>query len=183
MRREWPLERDGETLQYGFCICHHGLNDILRRPDVVDEADALSGQPGHLLPIAVGVGGRQEHVELAHFCLLPEKYRPPAHRKTVADSWTSARRSVHSSTPRLRRTRIGLKSGHSGPKIDVSAVWSPLPFTRRRLCSAWTAASRVATSRVPTQTPSAPSASAAATPVRRRCRQRRAPVQVTTHRA
>src|SRR6266478_5428564 len=87
MRREWPLERDGETLQYGFCIRHHGLNDILRRPDVVDEADTLPGQPGHLLPIAVGVGGRQEHVELAHFCLLPEKYRPPDHRKTVADSW------------------------------------------------------------------------------------------------
>jgi hypothetical protein len=86
-RGEWPLERDGETLQYGFCIRHHGLNDILRRPDVVDEADTLPGQPGHLLPIAVGVGGRQEHVELAHFCLLPEKYRPPDHRKTVADSW------------------------------------------------------------------------------------------------
>src|SRR5580704_16477810 len=50
-------------------------------------ADTLPGQPGHLLPIAVGVGGRQEHVELAHFCLLPEKYRPPDHRKTVADSW------------------------------------------------------------------------------------------------
>ena len=50
-------------------------------------ADTLPGQPGHLLPIAVGVGARQEHVELAHFCLLPEKYRPPDHRKTVADSW------------------------------------------------------------------------------------------------
>src|SRR5271169_5124287 len=81
------LERDGETLQYGFCIRHHGLNDILRRPDVVDEADTLPGQPGHLLPIAVGVGGRQQHVELAHFCLLPEKYRPPDHREIVADSW------------------------------------------------------------------------------------------------
>src|SRR5246127_1660011 len=85
MRREWPLERDGETLQYGFCIRHHGLDDILRRPDVVDEADTLPGEPGHLLPIAVGVGGRRQHVEFAHFRLLPEEYRPPDHREIVAD--------------------------------------------------------------------------------------------------
>jgi hypothetical protein len=151
-------------LQYCFGICHHGLNDVPRRPDLVDKADPLPSQPRHLLPVAVGVGGRQQHVELVYFCLLPEEYCRPITGRLSRTVGTSARRSVHSSTTRLRRTRIGLKCGHSGPKIDERTVCSPLPSTRRRLCSEWTAASRVATSRVPTQTPSAPSASAPATP-------------------
>src|ERR1700757_752398 len=122
MRREWPLERDEETLQYGFCIRHHGLDDILRRPNVLDQADALPGEPGHLLPIAVGVGGRREHVEFAHFRLLPEEYRPPDHREIVADSWDLGETVGPLPTTRLRRTRIGLKSGRSGPKIEIDTA-------------------------------------------------------------
>src|SRR6516225_8012416 len=135
MRREWPLERDGETLQYGFCIRHHGLNDILRRPDVVDEADTLPGQPGHLLPIAVGVGARQEHVELAHFCLLPKKYRPPDRRKTVADSWNLGETVRPFIDHPVSQDPHRIEMRPFGPKIDERTVCSPVPSTRRRLCS------------------------------------------------
>ena len=51
-----------------------------------------------------------------------------------------------------------------GTKIEERTVCSPLAATMRRLCSGWTADSRVATIREPTHTPSAPSAKAAAAP-------------------
>ena len=78
-------KRDGETLQYGSRVRHHALDDFFRRPDVVDQAYPLPGEPGHLLPIAFGLGGRQNYIELAHFHGLTEEYRPPDHRKIVAN--------------------------------------------------------------------------------------------------
>lgn len=54
-----PLERVGKTLQYCSRIRHHALDDVLRRPDLMDKADTLPSQPRHLLPLALGISGRQ----------------------------------------------------------------------------------------------------------------------------
>src|SRR6516164_5873212 len=80
-------KRDGETPQNGYRVRHHRLNDILGRLDVANQADALPCEPGHLLPIAFGIAGRQDHVELAQLHLLAEEYRPPDHWEIVADHW------------------------------------------------------------------------------------------------
>jgi hypothetical protein len=75
--------------------------------------------------------------------------------------WAS--RPSHSWTTRLRITRMGA-SGHSGPKMHVRAISDSRAATTRRLYSSCACASWEAIRRVPTQTPSAPKARAAATP-------------------
>ena len=64
--------------------------------------------------------------------------------------------------PRCVRNPRVEASGNSGPKIRWRAIPTPAATTRSLYCG-WALASRLASRRVPTQTASAPSASAAAT--------------------
>src|SRR6516225_6911593 len=119
------------------------------RPTPCPASQGISSQS----PSVSAVGSSTLNLRISVSC--PRNIVRPITGRPSRTVGTSARRSVHSSTTRLRRSRIGLKCGHSGPKIDERTVCSPLPSTRRRLCSEWTAASSVATSRLPTQTSSA----------------------------
>src|SRR5215468_10442103 len=65
--------RAGKATEDIASLRHHPLHGVRCRGNVVDKADSLSGQPGHLLPIAHLVRGRQNYVELAQHHVLAEE--------------------------------------------------------------------------------------------------------------
>src|SRR5215467_9294101 len=52
---------------------HHPLDGVGGRRNVVDEADSLSGQPGHLFPIGLRVLGCQNYVEFTQHHVLAKE--------------------------------------------------------------------------------------------------------------
>src|SRR6516162_10553875 len=62
--------RAGKATEDIASFRHHPLHGVRGRGNVVDKANSLSGQPGHLLPIAHCVLGRQNYVEFAQHQVL-----------------------------------------------------------------------------------------------------------------
>jgi len=65
--------RAGKATEDIASFRHHPLHGVRGRGNVVDKANSLSGQPGHLLPIAHCVLGRQNYVEFAQHHVLAEE--------------------------------------------------------------------------------------------------------------
>jgi len=53
--------RAGKATEDIASFRHHPLHGVRGRGNVVDKANSLSGQPGHLLPIGLRVLGRQNY--------------------------------------------------------------------------------------------------------------------------
>ena len=68
-----PPYRAGQATEDIASLRHHPLHGVRGRRNVVDEADSLSGQPGHLFPIANCVRGRQNYVEFAQHRISAEE--------------------------------------------------------------------------------------------------------------
>jgi len=91
----------------------------------------VAGMPGDLRR-------GQEDVELAHLRRLAVEHHLPDEFESAAFHRHLGQAVGVLVTTRLRCNRIGLKCGHSGPKIELNTVSSPLAATMRRLCSSWT---------------------------------------------
>src|SRR5712672_1164783 len=65
--------RAGEATEDIASLRHHPLHRVRGRRNVVDEVDSLSGQPGHLFPIANRVRGRQNYVEFTQHHVSAEE--------------------------------------------------------------------------------------------------------------
>ena len=110
------LERSGELLQYYRGVGHQGLEELLRRPDVVGGPAVRRGRAS--LPVSFGVLRR--HLNLHHH-LLTEEFGAADHRRS------SRKRSVHSLTGGWGRLARQVSPGEmQWPKGLAAFWWTPL---------------------------------------------------------
>ena len=117
------LERSGELLQYYGGVGHQGLEELLRRPDVVGGGPTVRWGRA-FLPVSFGVLRR--HLNLHHH-LLTEEFGAADHRRSSRSIGSSAKRSVHSLTGGGGRLARQVSPGEmQWPKRLAAFWWTPL---------------------------------------------------------